>query len=66
MKLACPACRTNLRRPGQYLCPGCWGQLPDRAQRSLNRRDRLALARLRELHDQLAEGLPLHEIDVAP
>lgn len=66
MKLTCPACRTSPRRPGQYLCPDCWGQLPARAQRSLNRRDRLALPRLRELHDQLAEGIPLTEIDVAP
>jgi hypothetical protein len=66
VKLTCPACKTNPRRPGQYLCPGCWGQLSDRARRSLNRRDRLALARLRELHQELEAGTPLHQIEVGP
>lgn len=66
MKLTCPACKTSPRRPGQYLCPTCWGQLPTRTQRSLTRRDRLALTRLRELHQQLTDDTPLREVEVGP
>jgi hypothetical protein len=66
MTPTCPSCRTRSRRPGQYLCPACWGQLPRPTQRALTRRgDRsLALARLRQLHAQLANGVPLDEIRI--
>ncbi|MGW0869921.1 hypothetical protein ACWD3Z_05445 [Streptomyces sp. NPDC002740] len=66
MTPTCPSCRTRSRRPGQYLCPLCWGQLPRPAQRALTRRgDRgQALARLRQLHDQLATGVPLTVIRI--
>jgi hypothetical protein len=35
-------------------------------RRALNRRDRSAMARLRELHRQLEASVPLTEIKVSP
>ena len=64
MNLVCPACRTAARRPGQYLCPDCWSALSARARRSLSRRDRLALKRLRELHAEIEAAVPLPDIEV--
>lgn len=64
MTLHCPACRAQ-RRPGQYLCPTCWATLPAPARRVLSRRDSRALARLRELHNQLEQGVPLGEITIS-
>lgn len=60
-----PTCHST-RRPRQYLCHTCWDQLPTPARRALSRRDRNAMARLRELHRQLAARTPLHEIGVSP
>lgn len=66
MTPTCPSCRTRSRRPGQYLCPPCWNQLPPPVRRALTRRgDRgKALARLRQLHNQLENGVPLDEIRI--
>lgn len=63
--LVCPSCRLP-RQAGHYLCRACWSALPSRARASLNRRDRLALTRLRELIDQIRDGVPLTEIEVTP
>ncbi|WP_405893809.1 hypothetical protein OG272_16120 [Streptomyces sp. NBC_00104] len=62
---ACPAC-PNRRRPGQYLCPSCWDALPAAARRALNERgdQAAALARLRQLHQQLTDGAPPHGIEI--
>ncbi|MGA5506850.1 hypothetical protein [Streptomyces umbrinus] len=63
--LPCLKCREP-RRPGQYLCRADWYRLPSHTRQLLNRRDSKALARLRELHDQLTSGIPLAEIEVTP
>lgn len=54
------------RNAGQYLCRHCWFALTPQARRALNRRDALAGQRLRELHRQLNNGVPLNEISVTP
>lgn len=61
----CPSCRQP-KGPGKYLCLECWQGLTDAARRALSRRDRQAMARLRELHRQLEARVPLAEIAVAP
>jgi hypothetical protein len=61
----CRACRTP--KPSRhYLCPSCWGQLPDAARRALNRRDGKAFARLRELHAHIDAGRALGELEITP
>ncbi len=62
----CPSCRTGLRAAGQYLCPACWAALPQAARKALSLRDRHALARLRSLHTQLGQRVPLADIRVMP
>ncbi|MEU3268732.1 hypothetical protein [Streptomyces bacillaris] len=62
----CPSCRTNSRRAGQYLCPACWSALPQAAREALGRRDGNAMARLRSLHTQLVQHVPLADIRVMP
>ncbi|MFI5685869.1 hypothetical protein [Streptomyces sp. NPDC051636] len=61
----CPSCRQP-KGPGKYLCWTCWGNLPGPARKALSRRDSKAMARLQELHRQLAAGVPLAEIAVTP
>ncbi|WP_435610867.1 hypothetical protein [Streptomyces sp. C10-9-1] len=51
----CPSCRQP-KGPGQYLCLDCWTGLPAASRAALRRRDRRAMARLRELHTQLEAG----------
>jgi predicted amidophosphoribosyltransferase len=65
--LICPSC-DKPRTAGQYLCPACWFALPTHTRNSLNKRDHLALTRLRELVDQLGDGdwVPLDRIKVTP
>ncbi|NUS29793.1 MAG: hypothetical protein HOV92_37020 [Streptomyces sp.] len=63
--LTCPRCSLP-RQAGHYLCGTCWNALPARTRTSLYRRDRLALTRLKELLEQITEGVPLQEIEVAP
>lgn len=65
MTLICPCC-PNTRRPGQYMCPSCWGRLTVTARRRLSIRDGKAFARLRELHGAVAAHTPLHLIEVSP
>jgi hypothetical protein len=62
----CPACHTRPRRPRQYLCGTCWAALPPAARRALTSRGPAAITRLQQLHDQLADGVPLTEIQVTP
>lgn len=61
----CPSCRQP-KGPGKYLCWTCWGSLPGPVRRALSRRDSQAMARLQELHRQLAADVPLAEIEVTP
>ncbi|MFJ8842970.1 hypothetical protein ACIRFF_08710 [Streptomyces cyaneofuscatus] len=61
----CPACRTRPKGTGKYLCLACWSGLPMPVRRALTRRDAQAMARLRSLHAQLDQGVPLGEITVA-
>jgi hypothetical protein len=49
-----------------YLCGNCWSRLSAATRRALNRRDDRAVARLRDLHNQLDAGIPLEEIKVTP
>ncbi|GAA2456268.1 hypothetical protein GCM10010191_89550 [Actinomadura vinacea] len=64
-RTVCRSCQgTKLAR--HYLCGDCWAQLPEPARTALNRRDNVAFRRLVDLHTQLREGVPLHEIEVAP
>jgi hypothetical protein len=61
----CPSCRQP-KAQRLYLCGMCWGSLTGLARRALSRRDSKAMARLQELHRQLAAGVPLAEIEVTP
>lgn len=65
MNLPCHNCRTP-RPPRMYLCGNCWSSLSATARRALNRRDKSAFLRLRELHKQLDAGVPLADIQVTP
>lgn len=65
MTTPCHGCG-NPRPPRTYLCRNCWALLPAPARRALNRRDKTAFLRLRELHKQLDAGVPLTEIQVTP
>ncbi|MBC9729906.1 hypothetical protein [Streptomyces sp. TRM68367] len=60
---ACPGC-PGRREPGKYLCGSCWWALPAAARRALRKPDQYALARLRQLHKQLADGVPPSGIEV--
>lgn len=62
----CPGCPSGMKGAGKYLCLGCWSTLSMAARRALTRRDATAFARLRELHRQLAGGVPLAEIRITP
>jgi len=59
----CPACEGE-KHDRQYLCRGCWWELPPAARRALNRRDNLAVRRLASLREQLNNGVPLAEISI--
>lgn len=63
--LTCPSC-DKPRTAGRYLCPGCWFALPNPARTSLNKRDRLALTRLKELLHQLRDHVHVTNIEVSP
>lgn len=60
----CPGCPSGMKATGKYLCLGCWNTLPMTARRALNRRDSGAFARMRELHRQIADGVPLADIRI--
>jgi len=60
----CPACPSGMKGQGKYLCLGCWNTLPMAARRALNRRDSRAFTRLRMLHRQIGQGVPLAEIRI--
>lgn len=61
----CRSCRTP-KPVHMYLCRNCWVSLSAPARRALNRRDSQALARLRELHQQIDGGRNLTDIEVTP
>lgn len=61
----CPSCR-HPKGQGKYLCLGCWSTLPMAQRRLLNRRDSHAMTRLQELYTQVAQGVPLGEVQVSP
>lgn len=61
----CPNCGAKRRR-GQYLCTSCWDQLRVWVKNALRKKDSLALRRLQELYDQVANERPLKEIEVTP
>lgn len=65
MKTPCRSCKTP-KSSRLYLCPTCWSSLSTPARRALNRKDSHALARLRELHQQIDGGRPLPDITVTP
>ncbi|WP_371097155.1 hypothetical protein [Streptomyces sanglieri] len=63
--LTCPTpdCGSPLK-VGQHLCWDCWDALPADARRVLAIRDRLAVARVQLLHQQLAGNIPLRQIEI--
>ena len=61
----CPGCRSP-KGQGKYLCRTCWCALPTDTRSALNRRDRTAFLRVRELHQALDAGTPLADIKVTP
>jgi len=65
MNTPCRNCRTP-KPPRMYLCGNCWSLLPAPTRRALNRRDKTAFLRLRELHQQIDGGRPLADITVTP
>lgn len=60
----CYACK-GPKPDGYYLCEDCWPQLSRHARAQLNKRDRLAAARLRELARQIFHGVPLSEVVIS-
>lgn len=52
------------RPPGKYLCGNCWSALTPGARSRLIRRGNGAIARYRDLLDQLQAGTPLHKIRI--
>ncbi|GAA2107688.1 hypothetical protein [Streptomyces synnematoformans] len=62
----CPAACGRQRAAGHYLCTPCWWHLPMPARGALRRKDTSAMARLQELHTQLAGGVPLADIRISP
>lgn len=64
MTSPCPSC-SSAKGPGKYLCPSCWSALTGPAQRALSRHDDRALTRLRELHNQIGQGVPLPDVSIS-
>jgi hypothetical protein len=62
----CPSCHTRRKATGKPVCAGCWSSLTLTARRALSKRDTTAMARLRDLHCQVAAGTPLRDIEVTP
>lgn len=60
----CPGCTTSHRAPGKYLCHDCWFALTPGARRQLLRRGDGAIARYRQLLDQIHAGTPLPDIRI--
>lgn len=60
----CPCGAT--RRYRQYLCGGCWDQLPGWVQTALKKRDVRAARRGAQLFQQIRDGRALAEIEVTP
>lgn len=61
----CPSCGAPVP-PRRYLCRACWFALPAPARSALSKRDGQAMTRLRALHDQLRNQVPLRSIRVPP
>jgi hypothetical protein len=60
----CRGCN-GIKRLGQYLCTGCWSQLPDPTRAALNIKDGMPAARrLASMLEQIRNGVPLSEVDV--
>lgn len=59
----CPSCKKS-KNPKHYLCHVCWYRLSKEARDALWRKDGLAAERLRELYEQIQQGVPLSEIRI--
>lgn len=59
----CPSCGKRKWRY-HYLCGACWHALPDASRSALSYRDARATLRLIQLHRQLNDGVPVHEIRI--
>jgi len=60
----CPACPSGMKGPGKYLCGTCWYALTPAARRLLSSSGSRAFGRLRQLHRQLGQGVPLADIRI--
>lgn len=63
--IPCHSCGLS-KEEDLYLCRACWFSLSRSARTRLNRRDTKALARLRQMRDQIAAGVPLGKVQVLP
>lgn len=63
--ISCCACGLS-KDADKYLCRACWFSLSRSARQRLNQRDSKALARLRQMRDQIAAGVPLGKVQVLP
>lgn len=61
---SCPACAAPKAKT-QYLCKPCWFSLPLTARTALKKPDMQAFRRLSDLLEQIRNGVPLGEIEVA-
>lgn len=61
----CYACK-DPKEEDHYLCRVCWPKLSPETRKALNRRDRKASLRLRELSRAIFRETPLSEIQVTP
>ncbi|MDX3455079.1 hypothetical protein PV396_24580 [Streptomyces sp. ME02-8801-2C] len=62
----CPGCPSGVKGPGKYLCLTCWHALTPASRHALRRRGPGAMARLQDLYRQVANGVPLADIEVTP
>lgn len=65
-----PAVKPGWRRLDDYLCGGCWAELPRETRRRLKLSGGSGriqpVERLAQLREQLAAGTPLNQIEVSP
>lgn len=63
--MRCPSCQEIAKQPKFYLCRVCWMGLSPVSRHRLSVRDSRAGVRLIELHHQLADEVPLSEIQIS-
>lgn len=62
----CPGCKQQTLPPALTVCGNCWPRLSATTRGRLSLRDLKAVDRLQQVREQLAAGVPLARITVAP